>query len=109
MIRKSLPIVIFGLIVILAVAAIEFLPETLYFPVVEYTTPENVHVVMLKNGEPDKSGCEKSAGKLVSAIRANCPNCKYVGRCSRGWMRRRKRYFPRSRFLCLRSGCREET
>ena len=84
MIRKSLPIVIFGLIVILAVAAIEFLPETLYFPVVEYTTPENVHVVMLKNGEPDKSGCEKSAGKLVSAIRANCPNCKYVGRCSRG-------------------------
>lgn len=84
MIRKSLPLVIFGLIALLSMAAIEFLPETLYFPVVEYSAPENIHVVVLTNGEPDKSGCEQSAGKLASVIRANCPNCTYVEHCSRG-------------------------
>ena len=95
MIRKSLPIVIFGVIGLLSAAAIEFLPETLYFPVVEYSTSDNIRVVMLTHGAPDKAGCEQSAGKLAIVIRANCPNCKYAERCSRGLDEAQKKIMSR--------------
>lgn len=93
MIRKSLPIVLLGLIGLFSMAAIKFLPDTLYFPVVEYATPDYVRLVMLTNGETDKSGCELSAARLTNAIRANCPNCTYAASCSRGLDDAQKKIF----------------
>ena len=81
---KGLPILVLGLTMLLTAAAIEFLPETLFFPVVEYSTPENIQFALLKNGEFDKSSCEQDAGQVVQAIRAHCPACKVVERCFRG-------------------------
>jgi hypothetical protein len=81
---KALPILILGLTMLLAAAAIEFLPETLYFPVVEYSTPENIQIALLKNGELDRSSCEQGASRVAKAIRASCPACKVVERCVRG-------------------------
>lgn len=84
MLYKSLPLVIVGLTLMLTAAAIELLPETLYFPVVEYSTGENIRFAMFKNGELDSSACEHGAGKVAQAIRANCPACRVVERCYRG-------------------------
>ena len=67
MLYKGLPILVLGLTLLLTAAAIEFLPETLYFPVVEYSTPENIRIALLKNGELDQSSCEQGARQVANA------------------------------------------
>ena len=84
MLYQGLPILILGLTAMLTAAAIEFLPETLYFPVVEYATPEDVRFTLLKNGELDQSSCDQGTGRVANAIRASCPTCKVAERCVRG-------------------------
>ena len=84
MLYRVLPILILGLTVMLTAAAIEYLPETLYFPVVEYSTPEKIRIAMYKNGEPGQSACEQGASKVAVALRASCPGCEVVERCFRG-------------------------
>lgn len=95
MLYKGLPILILGLTLMLTAAAIEFLPETLYFPVVEYSTPENIQFALLKNGELDKSSCEHRARQVANAIRASCPACKVVERCYRGLDAERRKILAR--------------
>ena len=95
MLYKGLPILILGLTMLLTVAAIEFLPETLYFPVVEYSTPENMQIALLKNGELDKSSCEQGASQVANAIRASCPSCKIIERCFRGLDAERRKILSR--------------
>jgi len=84
MLYKGLPVLVLGLTLLLTAAAIEFLPETLYFPVVEYSTPENIQIALLKNGELEQSSCERGARQVANAIRASCPACKVIERCLRG-------------------------
>lgn len=81
---KSLPLLILGLVILLTTVAIEFLPETLYFPVVEYSASGNVQIVLFKNGELERSGCTQVASQLANAILASCPTCKVIERCLRG-------------------------
>ena len=95
MLYKGLPILILGLTVLLTAAAIEFLPETFYFPVVEYSTPENIQIALLKNGELDQSSCEQGASQVANAIRASCPACKVVERCFRGLDAERRKILSR--------------
>lgn len=81
---KALPILVLVLASLLTAAAIQFLPETLYFPVVEYSASGNGRIALLKNGELDRSSCEQAASRVANAIRANCPTCQVVERCFRG-------------------------
>ena len=92
---RRLLIMILGVIAILTAAAIAFLPDTLYFPVVEYWASENIQVVILKNGEPDKSRCEQSVSVIVASLRGSCANCKYVERCIRGLDAERRKILSR--------------
>ncbi len=82
--KKALMLVVVLVIGILVLAAIELLPGTSYFPVVEYTTPGNVRIVTLKQGEPDESRCEKIVRDMENAVRASCADCKPVKRCVHG-------------------------
>ena len=84
MLYKGLPVLVLGLTLLLTAAAIEFLPETLYFPVVEYSTPEHMQIALFKNGELEQSGCERGARQVANTIRTSCPACKVVERCLRG-------------------------
>ena len=84
MLYKVLPILVLGLTAALTAAAIEFLPATLYFPVVEYSTPEDIRIALFKNGELDRSSCERGVAKVATAVRGSCPNCKVAERCIRG-------------------------
>ncbi len=95
MAKKSLPIVIVVLTMILIVAAIEFLPATLYFPVVEYSTPGDIRFVLLKSGEPDKASCRKSISQVAGAVRASCADCSYVERCVQGLDDERRKILSR--------------
>lgn len=95
MLYKGLPILILGLTMLLTAAAIEFLPETLYFPVVEYSASENMQIALLKNGELDQSSCEQGARQVANAVRASCPACKVVERCFRGLDAERRRILSR--------------
>jgi hypothetical protein len=92
---KGLPILIVGLTMLLAAAAMEFLPETLFFPVVEYSAPENIRIALLKNGELDHSRCEQGARQVANAIRASCPSCKVIERCFRGLDAERRKILSR--------------
>ncbi len=84
MFNKGLLLAVVVVTVILVLAAVKFLPETSYFPVVEYTTPAKIHFVMLRRGEPDESRCEKNVRDIERAVRASCGDCKPVKRCVRG-------------------------
>ena len=84
MLYRALPIVFLGLTAALTAAAIEYLPETLHFPVVEYSTPENVRIALFKNGELDRASCELGVATVAAAIRKNCPGCNVAERCVRG-------------------------
>jgi len=95
MLYKGLPMLIVGFTLALTAAAIEFLPETLYFPVIEYSTPENMQFALLKNGELDKFSCEQGAVQVARAIRSNCPACKVVERCVRGLDAERRKILAR--------------
>jgi hypothetical protein len=92
---KVLPILVLGLTAALTAATIEFLPETLYFPIVEYSTPETIQIVLFKNGELDQSTCEQGAAKVATAIRASCPTCKVAERCVRGLDAERRKILSR--------------
>ncbi len=92
---KALPLLILGLTMALTAAAIEFLPATLYFPVIEYAAPENIRIALLKNGELEQSTCEQTASQVASAIRAHCPACQVVGRCFRGLDAERRKILSR--------------
>ena len=88
---KALPLLILGLAMALTAAAIEFLPETLYFPVVDYSAPGNIRIAVFKNGELDQSSCEQAASRVAGAIRENCPACRVAERCYRGLDARRRK------------------
>lgn len=95
MLYRLLPLLFIGLTAALTAAAIEFLPETLYFPVVEYSTPENILIALFKNGELDRASCELGVAKDASAVRKACPGCKVVERCVRGLDAERRKILSR--------------
>lgn len=84
MFNKGLLLVILIVTVLLVLAAVELLPGTSYFPVVEYTAPGNIRFVMMRHGEPDQSSCEKSARIIENAVRSSCAECQPARRCVRG-------------------------
>ena len=95
MLYRLLPILVLGLTAALTAAAIEFLPETLYFPVVEYSMPDHIRITMFKNGDLERTSCEQGAAKVATAIRASCPACKVVDRCFRGLDAERRKILSR--------------
>ena len=95
MIHRVIPILILVLTALVSAAAIEFLPQTIYFPVIEYTTPDNIGFKLLKNGELDLTVCERGAHAVAQAIVASCPSCKVSDRCIRGLDAERRKILSR--------------
>ncbi len=80
----TLAALLLGVALVLAWAAIELVPQTLFFPAVEYSMPGDIHFAMFKTGEVDRESCQRTASQISSSVRALCPACRYVERCSRG-------------------------
>ena len=92
---KSLSLAIVGLTALLTWAAVELVPEMLFFPVVEYTMPGDIHFAMFKGGELDRSSCEQTANDIGKSVRAQCRDCSPVERCLRGLSAERKTLLSR--------------
>ena len=84
-----------GAIAILVVCAMQFLPATLYFPVVDYSVPGNIRFVMRENGALEKSRCEGRTEEIARQIRVKCPTCAITQTCSRGLDAEAKRVLSR--------------
>ena len=95
MLYKVLPLLVLGLTAALTAAAIELLPETLYFSVIEYSAGEGIRFVLFKGGERNRSSCEQSTTQMARTVRANCPQCKVVERCVRGLDAERRKILSR--------------
>lgn len=79
-----MPFLVLGVTVALTAAAIEFLPRTLYFPNVEFSTPEGFKIVFLRHAAADARSCEQQLGRMTNALRPGCANCTLRERCLRG-------------------------
>ena len=95
MLYKVLPLLALGLTAALTAAAIELLPETMYFSVIEYSAGEGIRFTLLQSGELDQSSCEQSTSQMARTVRANCPQCKVVERCVRGLDAERRKILSR--------------
>ena len=84
MLRIALPVLIVGLTVALSAAAIEWLPQTLYFPTVTYSTPDDLRVTLLQTGRRDGESCRTATAPLARAIRASYSGALVTEECSRG-------------------------
>lgn len=82
--RKLTPLLVVATTAGLTVAAIEFLPRTLYFPVVVFFAPGGVHTTFLQPGQTEEVDCEHLLGEVTQSLRAVCSECKVVRRCARG-------------------------
>lgn len=68
----------------LTVAAIELLPRTLFFPVIEFSAPTGLRVTFVQRGQTDRSGCEHVLGEVQLPVDTTCSGCMVVPRCTRG-------------------------
>jgi hypothetical protein len=68
----------------LTAAAIEFVPHTLFFPIVEVSLPGGLRVTALQPGLTEKRECESSIREVTSRLDAYCQGCEVVQRCPRG-------------------------
>lgn len=82
--RRLTPLVVAAVTVGLTAAAIEFLPHTLFFPVVEVSLPSGLHVTALQPGLTEKRECESMIAEVTARLGANCHGCTVVQRCPRG-------------------------
>jgi hypothetical protein len=84
MLRKLMPLLVVAITAGLTAAAIEFLPRTLYFPVVVFIAPSGVQTTFLQPGQTKEHDCEHMLGEATKSLRAVCGACKVVQRCVQG-------------------------
>lgn len=88
-----MPFLVLGITAALTAAAIEFLPRTLYFPSVEFSTPEGIKIVFLRHAAADQRSCEQQVGRMTNALRPACANCTLRDRCLRGLDDEQRKFF----------------
>jgi hypothetical protein len=75
MLRRVLPLLVIAITVGLTAAAIQFLPETLYFPVAELSSPTGRQVTILDAGRTERVACERVLVELAKTFSAACGDC----------------------------------
>lgn len=82
--RKLLPVLVIAATAGLAAAAIEWLPETLYFPRIEMKAAGGLRIVFMRGAHSTRAGCEVEATAVAAAMRSRCPACKVTAQCRQG-------------------------
>jgi len=70
--------------VILAWGAIAIVPQTLYFPAVEYDFPGDIHFATFRRGELDRASCERAVSEMSASVVKSCPQCRPETNCVKG-------------------------
>jgi hypothetical protein len=84
MLRKIMPLLVVATTVGLTAAAIEFLPLTLFFPVVDFFAPGGLQTTFLQPGRTKASECEHMVGETAKSLSTVCRGCKIARRCVQG-------------------------
>lgn len=84
MLRKLTPLLVVATTAGLTAAAIEFVPQTLFFPVVDFFAPGGMQTTFLESGQTTARECEHRLGEVTTSLRMVCSACKIVERCVRG-------------------------
>jgi hypothetical protein len=84
MLRKLMPLLVVIVTTGLTVAAIELLPQTLFYPVVDLFAATGVQSTFVQPGQTTVEGCERILSETTRSVRAGCSTCKMVERCLHG-------------------------
>jgi hypothetical protein len=84
MLRKLMPLLVVVITAGLTVAAIEVLPRTLFFPVIDLFAASGVQSTFVQPGQTTAEGCERILSETMRSVRAGCNTCKMVERCLHG-------------------------
>lgn len=95
MMRKWMPLLVIAITGGLTAVAIEFLPHTVFFPVLELAAPGGLRITFLQPGRTERSECEKIVADMAAANGANCPDCKLDYRCTRDLSAEQRRVLSR--------------
>ena len=79
-----MPVLVIAVTAGLTVVAIEVLPRTLLFPVVDLFAPTGVQSTFLQPGQTTPADCERMLSETARDLRATCSACKVVERCVHG-------------------------
>jgi hypothetical protein len=82
--RKLMPLLVVAMTAGLTAAAIEFLPHTVFFPLVALSAPGGLQVTFLQPGRAERADCEKIVAEIAQAHRASCAECKVNFQCTQG-------------------------
>ncbi len=93
--RKIILLAVVAITAGLTAAAIEFLPQTVYFPVLELSAPGGLQVTFLQPGRIERGACEKIVTELERSFGANCPGCKLIHDCARSLSAEQRRALSR--------------
>jgi hypothetical protein len=96
MLRKIMPLLVVATTVGLTAAAIELLPRTLFFPVVDFFAPGGMQTTFLQPGRTKASECEHMLGETAKSSSALCRDCKVVRRCVQGLPAAQRRALTRN-------------
>ena len=96
MLRKIMPLLVVATTVGLTAAAIELLPRTLFFPVVDFFAPGGMQTTFLQPGRTKASECEHMLGETAKSLSALCRDCKVVRRCVQGLPAAQRRALTRN-------------
>ena len=96
MLRKIMPLLVVATTVGLTAAAIQFLPQTLFFPVVDFFAPGGMQTTFLQPGRTRASECEHMLGETAKSLSALCSDCTVVRRCVQGLPAAQRRALTRN-------------
>jgi len=97
MLRRVLPLLVVAITVGLTAAAIQFFPETLYFPVAELSSQTARQVTILDAGRTERVACERVLVELAKTFSEACGDCTAHLRCVHGLSPDRRRALSHER------------
>lgn len=84
MLRKLMPLLVVVVTAGLTVVAIEVLPQTLFFPVVDLFAATGVQSTFVQPGQTTAESCERTLSETTRSVRAGCNTCEIIKRCLHG-------------------------
>jgi len=94
--RKLMPLLVVATTAALTAAAIELLPLTLFFPVVDFFTPAGLPTRFLLPGRTKAGECEQVLNETTKCLSTLCRDCRTVPRCIRGLPAAQRRALTRA-------------
>ncbi len=82
--RALLPFGVAGLVGLMAMAAVEWLPQTLHYPELRFAASDSLTLRFIKYGKRSDAECRQKLLALRDILAKSCPTCVLEARCVEG-------------------------